>query len=471
MGGGFTVQPAAATHNCGELESTAVFVTGPVGDFLDQTFNNADCTSNHKSQAIEAINEADGNQTELDIYNAALQQKAEAETRTAVYDNFLSDTESAAWMRAEIAIAEAYENGSSESVAKSKARQAISEYYAVKQKNLIEEWNISITSAITLRERAMNESEVDNRLLYQYSSMKGYNHHGTFPINSDPTEVIQMSLVNGSDHPAVGLRVDDGNGYAGTKGPSFTGNDMHTALVVTAPNDNYDRVHYLDYQDFGDRWSAIQSQNDNLQDEVDPFVNNTWDAYESGQINSSDVLSRNTQMFRYGAEASNGSDLYTTVAALSQMGLDTPELNGTGTMTVTHDNVEYHGLVMAREAPNGTWEANTTYDGSNIDGPVFLATTDGRQIDLDGEFRISSISSTDGSSIDNVTATEVVYKTSNTSEQLEKMQRISELRKEVEAKQQSAGGGSGSPIDPKYLLGVLAIIGVLAYAQGQKRGD
>ena len=71
-----------------------------------------------------------------------------------------------------------------------------------------------------------------------------------------------------------------------------------------------------------------------------------------------------------------------------------------------------------------------------------------------------------------MTATEVVYKTSNTSEQLEKMQRISELRKEVEAKQQSAGGGgSGSPIDPKYLLGVLAIIGVLAYAQGQKRGD
>jgi len=87
MGGGFAVQPAAATHNCGELESTAVFVTGPVGDFLDQTFNNADCTSNHISNAIEDLHESDGNQTELDIYNAALQQKAETETETALYDN------------------------------------------------------------------------------------------------------------------------------------------------------------------------------------------------------------------------------------------------------------------------------------------------------------------------------------------------------------------------------------------------
>lgn len=161
MGGGFAVQPAAATHNCGELQSTAVFVTGPVGEFLDQTFNNADCTSNHKSQAIEDLHESDGNQTELDIYNSGLQLQADSERQRTLYQNYLNDTESAAWMRAEMAIAAAYENGSSKSLAKSKAREAINDYYAVKQANLIEEWNGTITSAHILDRTAENETGID----------------------------------------------------------------------------------------------------------------------------------------------------------------------------------------------------------------------------------------------------------------------------------------------------------------------
>jgi len=354
---------------------------------------------------------------------------------------------------------------------------------------LLASWNVTVRGADTLQERAENESAISAKYV-------AVSHTSSIITGDDlfDTGNASVTLTNGSSHGTATLYyknwysdTDAGWGPNGGKGTTASAH-MDKALpvyqdgsgdayekvrvYVEPPTQDHSQVTVINIRTFHDRWNRIEDQNDALQSEVDVFVNNTWGAYDSGQINSSDVLSRDTQMFRYGAEASNGSDLYTTVAALSQMGLDTPEPNGTGTMTVVYDNVEYHGLVMAREAPNGTWESNTTYNGSAIDGPVFLATTDGRQIDLDGEFRISSISSTDGSSIQNVTATKVVYKTSNTSELLEKMDQISELRKQVEAKQQSAGGGgSGSPIDPKYLLGALAIIGVLAYSQGQKRGD
>lgn len=476
IGGGLVAQPAAATHNCGDLEQLAYFSTGAVGWLYDQEVNDGKCTDNHASTSYA---ELDGNETKLDIYNALTGQQAQSESFDAVYDNYLQDTEPSAWMAAEIAVAEAYENGSSESVAKNQARAAIGDYYAVKEINLIESWNNTVASWMAMKETAQNQSGISGN----YVTL----HDGGGPwysgSDSHSIEVITqtVTLSNGSTHDVKVIRahVTYNSNYATTfhlsphDGSEKVGGDTWAgqpiAFRVQPPDSNYDPLIWRNADTVASRYDSIGTQNDNLQAEVDPFVTNTWDAYDSGQINSSDVLSANTQMFRYGAEASNGSDLYTSVAALSAMGLDTPTLNGTGTMSVTYQNVEYHGLIMAREAPNGTWEANTTYNTSNINGSVFLVTTDGQKIDLEGEFRISAISSTDGSNIQNVTATKVVYKTSNTSELLNKMDRIVDLRKEVEAKQQAAAGdGSGSPIDPKYLLGGLAVIGLLAYAKGKE---
>ncbi|WP_435065631.1 hypothetical protein [Halobaculum sp. EA56] len=478
MAGGVGVQPASASHDCSPLDAMVGFAT-----FWQVNF---DKCGSHTDSSVQEVREASTNQTKVDIYNAGTSQKAAIQTHLTVTDNYLNDTSAAAWMRAEAAIAEAYKNGSSKAVAKNKARQAIANYYAIKQLNLIEQWNNSVVAYEILDRRARNESNISDGYLYVAFTYDG--NDGIGPEYLNKTEGT-ITLVNGTSVGAkefkfagtwyqssqnVTLGINDGQKTY--YNPDSGSSDSWTIqnLNISAPDSNYEDLRYTQLAKFKTQWNRIQEQNDNLQTEVDPFVNNTWDAYQAGTINATDVLSSVTQMSKYGADYSTDSgNLYNTVAALSALGLDTPELNGTGTMTVMVDNVEYHGLVMARQAPNGTWEANTTYNASTIDGPVFLVTTDGQKLDLDGEFRIASISSTDGTTIKNVTTTKVVYKTSNTSELLDKMERIEELRKDMESKEQAAAGdgSGGSPIDPKYLLGALAIVGLLAYAQGNKRGE
>ncbi|WP_348611228.1 hypothetical protein [Halobaculum rarum] len=54
----------------------------------------------------------------------------------------------------ETAVAEAYERGKSKSQAKVAARQAIADYYAVKQVNMLESHNVTVSSWQSLRDQA-----------------------------------------------------------------------------------------------------------------------------------------------------------------------------------------------------------------------------------------------------------------------------------------------------------------------------
>ena len=465
----------AATHDCSQTQRLATFSFGLGGYAADQFIFDGKCTDSHRADAIESMQESDANQTHLDIYNAALQQSAETETSTAVYDNYMNDTESAAWMQAEMAIASAYQNGSSKSLAKSKARQAIAEYYAVKQINLIERHNTTVAGYETLYRRAENESALTASSVLSFS---GSGTGDTQSVYYDGTRNTTVTLTNGSTHGDLAVAITSQDQYDGHTTTGVAGVDEHNAdssdayqevvyghtasdLYAVAPNDNYDDATYLTFSTFGERWDRIVAQNDALQAEVDPFVNNTWTAYESGEIDSADVLSRNTQMFRYGQAATDGTNsTYDVVAALSSMGLDSPELNGTGTMEVQYKGATYNGLLMARNAPNGSWQAGTTYNTSNIDGPVLLAHTGGQTLELTGEFTVSSITSESGDEINEVQTTKVVYKTSNTSELLTKMNEIEKLRQEIESREPKPGGGGTSDGGDGLLNKLAAALGV-----------
>ncbi|WP_348606937.1 hypothetical protein [Halobaculum rarum] len=487
---GSPVGPAAATHDCTETQRLATFSFGLGGYAADKFLFDGKCTESHRAEAIQTMEESDANQTHLDIYNAALEQDAQTATETAIYDNYLNDTEASAWMQAEMAIAEAYQNGSSKAVAKSKARQAIAEYYVVKQKNLIESWNQSAASLNTTISVAENESELTARNVV-WPTGDYYSTGGNDYVGDEERRLVHpdrqgtVTLVDGSTASTWRIGAEFYM-YSGTSAVAWATPETGTAYKETydsnynvyavanatgykvlKPNDNYDDLQYIWFNDYKSRWDRIEEQNNALQDEVDPFVNNTWEAYQSGQIDASDVLSRNTQMFRYGQSAVNGTNsTYDVVAALSSMGLDSPELNGTGTMEVQYKGATYNGFLMARNAPNGSWQAGTTYNTSNIDGPVLLAHTGGDTKELDGEFTVSSITSESGDEITEVKTTKIVYKTSNTSEQLEKMNRILELREEIESREPKPGGGgtSGGGDGPLQALAAALGIGVGAVA-------
>jgi hypothetical protein len=502
-------QPASATHDCDEVDALVAFATFT-------TVNADKCTNNHVAHVVEDMEKSDANQTKVDIYNAGLEQHAQSDVAMATRENYVNDTESVAWMKAESAIAEAYENGSSKAVAKSRARTAIAEYYAVKQHNLLESWDVSINSYETLWTVAQNESGItqgpfDDIFTSNLAGDGFVTHNGTYNTDGRYYPGLRdirnqnVSLVNGSTKEVRSLRFEtydtddnhwdnyatmsvhpgmsegnfsgtgaahvNGEGYFETGYPGNYNYELHY-LAINPPNSNYNEAVYLRPGRYWEVYDRIETQNTNLQNEVGAFVNNTWTEYNSGKINSSDVLNRNTQMFEYGTTAtSSEGSLYDSVAALSSMGLDTPTLNGTGTMTVTHDNVQYHGLVMAREAPNGTWKANTTYNGSNIAGPVFIATTGGKQVDLDGEFRIGTISNTAGDPMTSVTADKTNYKTANTTELLDKMDRLLELRQTIENKGPSGGAGGGSGgMEPNSMLIIGVAVAAALLLAGRRNG-
>ena len=415
--------------------------------------------------AIDQMKQEDGNQTKVDIYSAASATKAGQDSFFASYSNYLNDSEATAWMKAQSAVAQAYENGSTKAEAKIQAREAISSYYAIKQENLIERWNITVSHARYLDEQATMEDGISSSFVAMDatgSNLAGEDHELWYENRS-------MGLVDGSSHGVLAVVSTDmysGSGHPykftpATGQQSYQSYQEYHGLEVSAPNSNYDNLQLLTFDEYATRWSELQSMNSNLQSEIENFVDATWTDFEAGNINSTDVLSANTAMFEYGVRSgAENESLWSSTAALSMMGYDTPTLNNSGTMRITYGAYDFHGLVMARNAPNGTWTNGTTYNTSNIDGPVFFLTTDGEKIDTtDGEtFTIESISAKDGTPTETVNTTQYVYKSANTTQFLEMQSELESLRQEIENREASIGGGSGLG-SSKTMIAIVALAG------------
>lgn len=425
--------------------------------------------SAYVEDAVTEMKQSDANQTRVDIYSAALGVKAGQKAWAAPYDNYLNDTQSVAWMKAQVAIASAYKNGATEVEARAEAYKAIERYYAIKQKNLIAQWNVSLSQYGYLRERAQMEDGIETWQSVHYSQ----NGDVLAPDDSYHTTGYDLtnesiSLVTGN---STGVKALHFNGEITTEGTQslvaridgsgdrkyFEGNGNYADLFFTvdsltaiAPSSEFDNKRVFRFQLFHDRWNKIESMTSSLKSEVQMYVNVTYDDYQSGRINASDVISAHTAMFELGVRSGNKSEsLWRSTAALAMLGFETPNLNNSGTMTISYGGDTFHGLVMADEAPNGTWVSGKTYNTSNIDGLVFFLTTDGRKIDTtEGEtFTIEKLTAKDGSTIETIQTTQYVYKTANTTELLAMQQQLLELRQEIEEREDQigwAGGGGGA---------------------------
>jgi hypothetical protein len=478
---------AAEQGDCSSLDDFVMFLTlGAV--------NAEDCSRQaYVDDAVQDMRAAETNQTKTDIYSGASSSKAGFNAWAAPYDNYLSDTESVAWMKAQVAIANAYKNGSSKATAKVEAREAIADYYATKQVNLIEQWNQTVSELDYLEQTEQQEGISET--FFDANGTQGVNdccsNSYELRTRSFNTAPAAIPLTNGSTRGSrtfsVGswyisggswtseevINVTDGKTYvpAGSAGVWRSGEEMYFHdMLVKAPNTNYDDLYLFRTAKFADRMDRIESKNSALQAEAENYVNATWEDFESGKINASDVVSSHTAMFEYGVRSGNESEgLYRSTAALALMGYDTPNMSSTGMMNVTYRGVSYTGLVLAAEAPNGTWQTGVTYSVDNFSSPVFMATSDGRKIDFaSGEtFTISDMTARDGSTITESHTTKYVYKTANTSQLLQLQEDMLALRQSIEYEQDqigSGGGGGGSsgfdwqsiPIEGLVLLAALA---------------
>jgi uncharacterized protein YaiE (UPF0345 family) len=398
-------------------------------------------------------------QAEVDVYQQLSSEKQSTETYESTTSNYLNDSETVAWSKMQVAVAEAYQNGSTKAEAKTAARKAIHDYYAVKHRNIVARWNTQ-AAQVDYAANLTNPSgdPTAGESFVQFKGLTGTSGSVDGITGNKPVVLANGTTVNASiiGSGRYGTTVD---GFTST----YNGNSAD-AIQIDKPTSSYGSDLVLSMTKFHDLWNQVSTKSSSVSSEAEAYVDATYADYEDGTINASDVISSQTAMFEYGTQYDENSSMYDAVGALALSGYDTPSLNGTGTMDIRYQNQTYTGLVMARDVPGGSWTNGTTYNTSNFTGPVFVATTDGTKMDLaDGDtFTITEIRNREGSSIGSVNATRYNYKTANASELAVVTEQLTALREEIESRE-STGGGGGFDFggDNSYVIVIAAGVAVL----------
>ncbi|WP_170083222.1 hypothetical protein [Haloarcula rubripromontorii] len=510
----FTVQVEGADAEPGFSKGgvTAAWTPGDSGKFLGDTGGDADFNYELNERIGESVmpqvvqldrtglpgstkvdtSESDAAQTKVDIYQSAQNSNAASEGFHTTLDNYLSDTKTQARIIGKNAYIKALNSGASKSAAKTEAKQAVADYYATKQVNLMNQYEVEAQNYDYLHSIAANESNIASTLDGNQDTFVGTYH--THPYGDGGTieyqglNSVSYTLTNGSSHTyqAPKVFVDAGYDSGDNINPTLT---AHTApssvessagsgrssvhlesLMIRAPNDNYQNLKIVRWQEFNRLNSDIQSQNSEVQADMDTLAENTYSAYQAGEINNSDLV----DPYVLSNQQSAGDDFQGWAAAqLTLMGTNSPEnFDQIGSFNVTTESgTQYEGVLFSQENPaSGQFESGTTYNTSKIGGTQYVVTSD-RIVELDGEFTIDSISTQDGQTVQNVTIQKTTYETTNVTELKQQYEDLAQKRAEIEAREQNLRGSSGGG-----LLGgsssslVLALIGVGAlYAVSQRR--
>ncbi|MDQ2072709.1 hypothetical protein RBH20_09195 [Haloarcula sp. H-GB4] len=428
----------------------------------------------------------DAQQVETDIYQSALNQQAQSENFQTTLNNYLSDTKTQARIIGKNAYIRALNNGSSKSAAKTASKSAVEDYYATKQVQLYNEYEANVLNWDYLNSIARDETGVTSVNQTDVNSTVGFdNTDGGGSLKYLGTSQAGFTLVNNSafSYTTVGFQASGGGNtkswqaVPAHKDPAadFWDSYLHTSgtgaygLQVRSSVDDGEpvNVRWMAYVNLN---SEIESQAQTVKGDMDTLADNTYSAYQNGEINSSDLV----DPYVLASQQSAGDDFQGwTAAQLTLMGQNSPaNFDQIGSFNIsTESGKQYEGVLFSQENPaSGQFENGSTYDTANIGGTQYVVTSD-QIVELDGTFTIDRITTMSGETTENVTIQKTTYKTTNVTELKQQYEDLAQKRAEIEAREQNLRGSAGGG-----LLGgsssslVLALLGVGAlYAVSQRR--
>ena len=459
-----------ADMQCGTLEEAQTIIGGQI----------VDCTG---YPGISSINTTgtDAGQTEIDIYQDAQDNRASAQNTLSILSNYLNDTETTARIIGQNAYLRALNNGSSQPAAQTAARAAVADYYATKQRNLASTWETQVQDIEYLRGIAENESGISD--LYVDAPTIDHEYDVGASIDTQyvglgPSQTLTLTNGETTNATMVTMTVNDTSGsYGGHTNVGLTTGEVEdlrrngdqpdpdniyaadlVGLHVQPPNTNYETLRVLTFQEYADRWTEIEEQNNRVQNDMDTLVNNTYDAYQAGEINNTDLVDPYTLTRR-----SAGDEYQSWAAAqLTTMGVNSPEaLDQTGAFEIsTESGAEYRGILFLTEQPTGGVESGGTYDPAALNGTEYIVTAN-RTVELTDPFTVENITNTNDETVQNVTYTDVTYQSSNVTDLIQEYESLLQQREEIEAREQAlidnsgiaAGGGGEALVDPLVAIG------------------
>jgi phage tail tube protein FII len=461
--------PVEANHECDISDSLTFSIARSFTD-PNPGGNDGECQVFHGRETVNTT-QTDANQTKIDIYESAQTVSSQTEVYSTSLDNYLEDTEANALMAGKNAYIRALNNGSSKSAAKTSAKQAVADYYAVKQKNLAKAWENQLAHGSYMRSQANNETNV----AAWYPANTTYNTSFTDNYYWGPDSYLRISnyskgtrtltLTNSSNIDVATFETDGYNAASGRNcyaewsiddvGTNRTvictvddqPRDFNvTGARVEAPTSDFSPIQYQNMLDYRKKWEKIDSQKNSVQSELDTFINNTYDKYQAGDIDNSDLVDPYLGASRY---SPSGDYQAWALSSLLSMGYSAPSnLSDFGSMAIEEGGQRHEGILMSDgEPPAGQFVAGSTYDAANIDGSQIILTNDSKR-EITGEFTVLSATDADGNEQEAVSYTKPDYSTANTSEYRKLSNELANLRAQVEAREQalrnsSAAGGGG----------------------------
>lgn len=402
---------------------------------------------------VESTTASAGSQDE--IYSSMASVKGSGNSYLTQFSNTRNAMKTAAWMKGEAAYAEAYQNGSSQTVARTEMGQAIDQYIATQQYNLITHWNSVVRGAV----KNVNRTRANSNISNTFVNMDGQ-YAATGQVDTET-----FTLANGTDVTAY---IADWNHYTAANRPSLTGSYKDVRVrspdgtsLPTLRNVLSNSDTDSDYT-FHEAWSYLNTAQSDLATEADTYSTNIYPALESGELNATEITSRNNKMFNMGLEAADGNNTYAnSLAAYAAMGLEVPSLNGTGTMTIEYGGNTINGMLYTTGTPpNGTWLNGTTYDTANLSGVEYFVGTDGTERTLNGTFTITGITTKQGDPKSEVQTVVVKQRTINNSTLANELESMRLAIEESESRQ-ADGGGAGGGLLGGGSNGTLLLIGAL----------
>jgi len=411
----------------------------------------------------DELNKTDALETHKAIHETTSTQAQNNNNINTAFGNYLQDTESIAKMEGKNAYIRALENGSGEAAALDKAHQAVADYYSNRQVTMRTQWettvevlNQSYTSAES--QAGMNPTDI-------IDTTELTNNEDEMAIYKADSRAT-VTLVNGSSVEMDQIYVDQYGGGAGSVTATFIGGPVTPTwadktygsiehLKQRAPTSNLINRTVVDFTEWNQTWHEIEDKNDAVQSEVSNFVSQTYDGYQQGEINTTDLIDPYLASRDYSPDSNYGT---WALRSFASMGYAPPsDLENVGSMKVTWGGTTREGILLSDGVPaDGNFSVGTTYNTSDLAGKQLLMDEyDGTTDEIQGVFTIDSATDMDGNNKTAVTYETVDYDTADLSEFKQLNDELRNLTREINDRQDELrSGGNGGIGLPPLGLGV-----------------
>lgn len=379
LGPGAPVGTAAAEPGDGECDYGDVF-DGAIKmlmfdrSYVEEYADSVDCVFTDKGSTTP--------QTRTDMVALAESQNDSNRRLYQVMNNSLQDARQVAWTKAKLEIANALNNGSNASVAISEANETVKDYYAMRQMNLVHQWNATWANAEYINTTATeNVGTGHDWIIYQHPQTDS---QLDFRDGDGNKHAQTGTFVNGTQFHYWYPQLD----------ASYKVREIDSTYSDASYNHHFfvrdvdGNKHLMDsFQEnrfpvvIGELWQEIEAQEDQVTANIDPYVSEVYNDYEAGELNVSDLLDPTTIAGQAATEY-NSTGFYSFAAAeLAAMGLNGDvnasheviventssgnTTNFTGTLFYTEDDVSQFNT--------GQWYNLSNHASPDLNGMVVMA--------------------------------------------------------------------------------------------------